>query len=200
VVEFIRDVGDCNKIAPGLHPRTGFLIFFPGIVLICLASLWFVSPNLQKAENMLEGFAFTAAIIALAALYGRFEDLGNAVRWDSKAIYVRQTHPDWGRWGNKGFARIPYDEVEAIVALPSPRGVPPLYPVIEVVVRKQCRPPKTQFTIDPNYFMIAPLLTFLEELRMRAPQVNAEENGERLDKMMRRIQRNKMPWDAHSGH
>jgi hypothetical protein len=195
VIEFVRDVEGGNKVAAGLHPRTGFMIFVPGFILICLVALWFISPNLQKAENVLGGFALMVAIIALAALYGRFEDLGNAVRWDSEAIYVRQTHPDWGRWGNKGFARIPYDEVETIVARPSPRGVPPLYPVIEVVVRKQSRPPETQFTIDPNYFRIAPLLAFLDELRMRAPQVNDEENGERLDKIMGRIHRNKMPWD-----
>jgi hypothetical protein len=194
VIDFVRDVEGCNKLKAGLHPRTGFMIFFPGLILVCLVALWSISPNLQKAENILGGFALMAAIIAVGALYGRFEDLGNAVRWDSHAVYVRQTHPDWGRWGNKGFARIPYGEIETIVARPSPRGVPPLYPVIEVVVREP-RPPETQFTIDPNYFRIAPLLAFLDELRTCAPQVNAGENGARLDKIMKRIHRNKMPWD-----
>lgn len=195
VIEFVRHVEGGNKLSAGLYPRTAYMIFVPAFVLICLLALWFISPNLQKAENLLGGFAFMAAIIALGALYGRYEDLGNAVRWDFEAIYVRQTHPDWGRWGNKGFARIPYDEIEAIVARPSPRGVPPLYPVLEIAVREQIRTPETQFTIDPNYFRIASLLAFFDELRGRAPQVNAGDNGKRLDRVMASIHRNRMPWD-----
>jgi len=175
----------CWEVGHALHPQTAFMIFFPGTILAVLAiALLFSSKHIDP--SMWEGLAAVVGLGVVAVGFDMWTGFGHSIQWDNSAVYIRQIHAEWGRFRQK-FARLEYDDIEGIKSVGWPRGVPPRFPLIEVVVKKTVRLPKKHFVIDPNYLNRPSLAVFFDDLRQKAPQVNVGASGALLDHLMPRF-------------
>lgn len=172
-----------QRLKHKLHPQTGFMIFFPGTVLLVLFVLVALSHGGAK-WSVLEGIAATLGIGVVAIGFGLYSDLGNAVEWDSDSVYVRQggsrfffrRHP---------FASVPFSGISGLTFHPPPRGVPPKYPLLELNAGSHAHGPP--LLIDPNYFTRLSLALFITELCERRPQVREGKQGKAIDGLLKRL-------------
>jgi hypothetical protein len=190
-IEFIRDPQGCWNVEPALHPRTGFTIIFPSLILIGLAIFGVVTRWGQPVLiEMWKGLGAMAAVWIAVNSFALWDNRGHAIRWDNDAVYIRQLHPDWGRvrWARDSwFARIPFESIERIKRLGFPRGVPPRFHEFEVVLKKSAKVRNRHFVIDPNYFKRASLMLFIDDLQKFSPQVGAGANEKDLNSLIHQL-------------
>jgi hypothetical protein len=168
-----------ERLEQKLHPRTGFMIFFPGsILLVGLLAILF-SRRLQEGHAA-QGLAATFAIDAAVVLFLVWSNRGHVVAWDESAVYVRQPDEDL-LFRRYPYAAVPYTDIRGIKLLPPPRGVPPRFPLLEIVAPTHVSGPP--LFIDPNYFRRRSLANFVDEICARVPEMKAGANAKTMNRL-----------------
>jgi len=177
----MSDIPGCWRLDHKLHPRTGFMIFFPAICLIAVTLPGFFSDSPNRWGGM-EGIAGAALLDLAVVVFLLWLDFGNAVAWDNDTVYVRQAggglffrrHP---------FAAVPFADMHGLILHPSPRGVPPKFPLLELDAPDHQDGPS--LFIDPNYFKASSLAMFVNDLRERVPEMQSGPQAKVADHLLK---------------
>jgi len=177
----MSDIPGCWRLDHKLHPRTGFMIFFPAICLIAVTLPGFFSDSPNRWGGM-EGIAGAALLDLAVVVFLLWLDFGNAVAWDNDTVYVRQAGERLF-FRRQPFACVPFADIRGFVLHPPPRGVPPKYPLLEIDAPTHANGPP--LFIDPNYFKASSLAMFVEDLRVRVPEIQRGSQAKVAERLLK---------------
>lgn len=166
-----------------LHPRTGFMIFFPGTILLGMLVLLLFSQRVQAGGGS-KGLALVFAIDAAVVCSLLWSDLGHAVSWDNDAVWVRQYG---GRFlmRRHSFKKVRFSDIRGLIFHSPPRGVPPRFPLLELDAPSNQEGPA--LFIDPNYFTGSTLVSFIDQLCARTPEMRAGKQAKAVGRLLRTL-------------
>lgn len=172
-----------SQLKHKLHPRTGFMIFFPGFILLaCL--IWIATSQRLQEGGAFRGFVAILAIDGAVVCSLLWSDFGHTLSWDNEAVYLRayggrflmRRHP---------FEKVRFDDFRGLIFHPAPRGVPPKFPLLQLDAPSN--PDGAPLLIDPNFFTGASLASFINELCGRRPEMRQGKQGKAIDRLLKTL-------------